>query len=146
MDSSIPRHLSPTISLTPVRSRSLSQIKKLCQLSKIFLHAFCSADDLAVAVCRYADSNKDGHVLHFAAPAAFQINTVNINVCVFTGQFSAAPGFDMFVSLLIEITDRSWRYLSSPKSFCDILYAADGYPPARYISIRASSTEHSLRL
>jgi DNA replication protein DnaC len=34
----------------------------------------------------------------------------------------------MFVSLLIEITDRSWRYLSFPKSFCDILYAADGYP------------------
>ena len=80
---------------------------------KIFLHAFCGSDDLAIPVCRYADSNKDGHVLHFAAPAAFQVNTVNINVCVFTGQFSAAPGFDVFVSLLVEVTDRSWRYLGT---------------------------------
>lgn len=102
--------------------------KEVMPAFKIFLHAFCSADNLAIAVCRYADRNKDGHVLHCAAPAAFQVNTVNINVCVFTGQFSAAPGFDMFVSLLIEITDRSWRYLSSPKSFCDILCAANGYP------------------
>ena len=51
-----------------------------------------------------------------------------LNVCVFTGQFSAAPGFDVFVSLLVEVTDRSWRYLGSSKSFCDILHAADGYP------------------
>ena len=101
--------------------------KEVMPAFKIFLHAFCGADDLAIAVCRYADSNKDGHILYFAAPAAFQVNTVNINVCVFTGLFSAVPGFDMLVSLLVEVTDRSWRYLSPPKGFCDILHAADGY-------------------
>ena len=45
-----------------------------------------------------------------------------------SGKFSAAPGFDVFISLLVEVTDRSWRYLGSPKGFCDILHAADGYP------------------
>ena len=50
---------------------------------------YCAAaDDLAVAVCEYADSNKDGHVLRLRRPKyAFRINTVNINVYAFIVNF-----------------------------------------------------------
>ena len=54
-------------------------------------------------------------------------------------RFSIVHKFHLEQMIYVEIP------LGSPKGFCDILHAADGYP-AGYISIKASSTEHSRRL
>ena len=66
-----------------------------------------SALDLAVSVPVNADRDQHGNVLDFAAPAAFQIDAVNVDIGVFAGKGAAAPLFDVFVGLLIEVADRT---------------------------------------
>ena len=73
----------------------------------VFFHAFCSAYDLAITIMINTYGDKDGNVLDLAASAAFQKNAIHINIWIITTKRSGAPFLDVFVSLLVEVADRS---------------------------------------
>ena len=73
----------------------------------VFFYAFCSAYDLAIAIMINTYGDKDGNVLDLATPAAFQENVIHINIWIITTKRSGAPFLDVFVSLLVEVADRS---------------------------------------
>ena len=60
---------------------------------------------LAIMINTYGD--KDGNVPDLATPAAFQENAIHINIWIITTKMSGAPFLDVFVSLLVEVADRS---------------------------------------
>ncbi len=74
------RFLSPMISLAPESPRSLSHTKNERQLSLSSFHSFCCADDLTEPATIYANSHKDGDIPDLTTPAAFEIDTVYIDI------------------------------------------------------------------
>lgn len=80
-----------------------------------------------VAILINPDGNKDGNVLNLASPAAFQEHTIYVNIRIIAAKRTGSPFFDVFVSFLIEVADRSGRDLGSPQSFGDVLDSADRY-------------------
>ena len=81
--------------------------------------------DLPAAILADANGNKNRNILDLASPAAFQVNTIYGNIGIVPGKRSGTPGFDMLISLFIQVADGSRGYFRSPYSFGDILYAPD---------------------
>ena len=108
----------------------------------VFFHAFCCTDNLTAANDIHADNNKDRNILNFAAPATFQVETINIDIWIAAGQRTCTPGFDMLICFLLRLLMVPRDSFVSHKASV-ILPTRRTETPARYISIRASSTEDS---
>src|SRR5699024_6459685 len=67
----------------------------------IFFHSFSSSEDFTAAILADADSNQNGNILNLTAPAAFQVDTIYINIGIFPGKRTCTPGFDMFIRFFI---------------------------------------------
>ena len=80
----------------------------------ILFHAFRSAKDLPAAILADANGNENRNVLDLAAPAAFQVNTIYVNIRIFPGKRTGTPGLDMLISLFIQVADGSGGYFRSP--------------------------------
>ena len=65
----------------------------------IFLHPFSGTKDLPAAILADANGNKNRNILDFAAPAAFQVNAIYVNIRIASRKRTGTPGFDMFISL-----------------------------------------------
>ena len=80
----------------------------------ILFHAFCSAKDFPTAILTDTDGNKNKNILDLAASAAFQINTIYVNIGIVPGKRTGTPGFDMLISFFVQVADGSGRILSFP--------------------------------
>ena len=80
----------------------------------ILFHAFRSAKDLLAAILADTNGNENRNVLDLAAPAAFQVNTIYVNIWIVPGKRTGTPGFNMFISLFIQVADGSGGILSFP--------------------------------
>ena len=63
----------------------------------ILFHAFRSAKNLPAAILADANGNENRNVLDLAAPAAFQVNTIYINIRIVLGKRTGTPGFNMLI-------------------------------------------------
>ena len=79
----------------------------------ILFHAFRSAKDFPAAILTDANGNKNRNVLNLTAPAAFQVNTIYVNIGIVPGKRTGTSGFDMFICLFIQIADDSGGYFRS---------------------------------
>ena len=79
----------------------------------ILFHPFCCAKDFPTAILTDTDGNKNRNILDFAAPAAFQVNAIYVNIRIASRKRTGTPGFDMFISLFVQVTDGSRRYFCS---------------------------------
>lgn len=79
----------------------------------VVFHAFSCTDDLTAAIIADTDCNENGDILDFSAPAAFQVDSIYINIRIFTDEGACAPGFNMLISLFVEVADSSWRNFGS---------------------------------
>ena len=80
----------------------------------ISFHPFRSAKDFPAAVLTDANGNENRNVLDLAVSTTFQVNTIYINIGIVHGKQTGTPGFDMFISLFIQVADGSGRYFRSP--------------------------------
>lgn len=101
--------------------------EKILPAFKIFLEPFSSSYDLAVSVTGHPCGDKDGNVLILFAPASFKKDSIHICVWIVILQRSVTPFFDVFIYFLVQVADRTLRYLGTPESFCDIFDPADRY-------------------
>ena len=85
--------------------------------------ALGAPDHLAVAVLVHADGDHDGDVLVGAAPAALQVDAVDVDVRVFAGQGPAPPLLDRLESLVVEVRDRAGGNARAPQDLADVLDA-----------------------
>ena len=63
----------------------------------IFFHSFSSTKDFTAAILADTDCNQNGNILDLAAPAAFQVNTIYINIRIVLGKRTGTPGFNMLI-------------------------------------------------
>lgn len=56
-----------------------------------------------VAILVGIDCNHDGNILDFTVLAMFEINTIYINIKTISGKWADTPGFDIFISLFIQV-------------------------------------------
>ena len=80
----------------------------------ILFHAFRSAKNLPAAILADANGNKNRNILDLAAPTAFQVNTIYVDIWIIPGKRTGTPGFDMLISLFIQVADCSGGYFRSP--------------------------------
>ena len=85
--------------------------------------ALGAPDHLAIAVLVHADGDHDGDVLVGAAPAALQVDAVDVDVRVFASQRPAPPLVDRFERLVVEIGDRAGGNARAPQDLADVLDA-----------------------
>ena len=79
----------------------------------IFFHAFRSAKDLPAAILTDANGNKDGNILNFSTPTAFQVDAVCVNIGIVPGKWMGTPCLDMLISLFVQAADGFGRYFCS---------------------------------
>ena len=104
----------------------------------ILFHAFRRAKDLSAATLADANGNKNRNILDLASPAAFQVSTIYGNIGIVPVKRSGTSGFDMPISLFIQVSDDSRdTFVSHKASVTSSTRRTE--TPARYISIRASS-------
>ena len=65
------------------------------------LQSFRAYPDFCLLLDSDSDENRD--VLDFAAPAAFQIHTIYVDIGVLAGKWTAMPFFDVLVNRLPSI-------------------------------------------
>lgn len=92
----------------------LQSYKERTPALTILFHAFRSAKNFTTSILADADCNENGNVLDLATPAAFQRNTIHINIWIVPGKRACPSGFDMFISLFIEVANRPRRHFCSP--------------------------------
>lgn len=80
----------------------------------ILFHAFRSAKDLPTAILADANGNGNRNVLDLAPSAAFQVNTIYVNIRIIPGKRMGTPDLDMLISLFIQVADGSGGYFRSP--------------------------------
>lgn len=90
--------------------------------------ALGAADDLAVSVLVRVDCHHHRHVLVGAAPAALQVDAVDVDVRVFAGQRPAPPLVGRFERLVVEIGDRAGGDARAPQDLADVLDAPRRHP------------------
>ena len=66
-----------------------------------------------IVILTDANGNKNRNVLNLTAPAAFQVNTIYVNIGIVPGKRTGTSGFDMFICLFIQIADDSGGYFRS---------------------------------
>ena len=73
----------------------------------VFFHPLRCAKNLPItgAVYSYRYQNRD--IANLAAPTAFEIDPVNVNIGIFTAERTIASCLDVIVRLLVQVTDRS---------------------------------------
>ena len=64
---------------------------------------------------------RDRDILDLEAPAAFQVNTIDVDIAMLAVKWPNSPFFNVLIRLLVQVTDRSGRYPASPQSLRDIL-------------------------
>lgn len=82
--------------------------------------------------------------MDLAAPTTFQVNTIYVNIGGVSGKWTDTPGFNMLISLFIQVADGLGDTFV-PQKASVISSTRRIETPARYILIGASSTEDSLR-
>ena len=90
--------------------------------------ALGAPDRPAMAVLVRTNSDHDGDVPAGAAPAALQVDAVDVDVRVFAGQRPAPPLVDRFERLLVEVGDRAGGNARAPQDLADVLDAARRHP------------------
>ena len=60
-----------------------------------------------------ANGNENRNVLDLATPATFQVNIIYVNTGIVPGKRTSTPGFDMLISLFIQVADGSRGYFRS---------------------------------
>ena len=83
--------------------------------------------------------SQNGNILDFTTPAAFKINPIIVDIGIVPGQWTGTPFFNVTIGFFIQIADGSRGYLFPHKASV-ISSTRWTETPARYISIRASST------
>ena len=81
-------------------------------------------DRLAVAVLVHAYGDYDGDVLVGSAPAALQVDAVDVDVRTCVGQRPTPPLVGRFERLLVEARDRAGGDARAPNDLADVLDAA----------------------
>ena len=94
--------------------------KEVFPTLEIFLQAFCCTYDLAVSVTGNSNGYEDGDIFLFFTPAAFQEDTININIRIVIFELAVSPLLDVLICLFVPVADCSGRYLCPPKCFGDI--------------------------
>jgi len=110
----------------------------------VLFRTFRDAQDVSVAVRIDADRDQDSHVSDLAAPAALEIDAVAVDVRVLALERRVPPALDVAVDFLF----RSLTVLGLtrvPQSASVMSSTRRTETPARYISIRVSSTDDSRR-
>ena len=90
--------------------------------------ALGAADHLAVAVVVHADGDYDGDVLVGAAPAALQVDAVDIDVWVLAVQRPAPPFLDRLEGLVVGVRHGVGGDARALQDLADVLDAARGHP------------------
>lgn len=112
---------------------------------RVFFHSLSSTDNFSIAIVVYRYGNKDGYVFEITAPVSFEIDTVQIDIGIFGLERAVAPVLNMdiyfFVNSLIVPGDTLVPHKASVTSS-----TRRTDTPARYILMRASSTDASRRL
>ena len=98
--------------------------KEVFPTLEIFLQAFCCTYDLAVSVAGNSNGYEDGDIFVFFTPAAFQEDTININIRIVILELAVSPLIDVLICLFVQVAYCSGRHFGSPKSFGDIFYPA----------------------
>ena len=117
-------------SFAPVSPRSFRLQQEPGPAVLIFFGTFSYPYDFPVAIFIDSKRNQYRHVLHFAAPAAFEPDPVKVDVRVIAREFSCSPLIYARVYLLIEVADRLRAHPSSPKCLryiLNTLYRYAGY-------------------
>lgn len=86
--------------------------------------ALGTADDLAVAVLVHADGDHNRDVLVRAAPAALEVDPVDVELGIFAGQGPAPPLLDRREGFLVEIGHGASRHARPPQGLADVFDAA----------------------
>ena len=111
---------------TPRSPRDFGHDKKSRQHSVDSVKPSAHPEHLAIAVLVHVDGDYDGDVLAGAAPAALQVDVVDVDVRIGAGQRPAPPLVDRFERLLVEIGDRAGGNAHAPQDLADVLDAALG--------------------
>lgn len=61
----------------------------------ILFHLFCSAKDFQAAILTDANGNENRNVLDFAASAAFQVDTIYVDIRIGFGKRAGTLNFDI---------------------------------------------------
>ena len=77
------------------KSPSFQPYEEKTPAFSIFFHVFCSAKDLPAAILADANGNGNRNVLDLAATAAFQVNTIYVNIWIIPGKRTDTPGFSI---------------------------------------------------
>lgn len=80
----------------------------------ILFHPFRSSKDFPAAILTDANGNENRNILDLAAPTAFQVNTIYVIIGIVPGKRTGTPGFDILISLFIQVADGSGGYFCSP--------------------------------
>ena len=110
----------------------------------VLLSALHDAQDLPVTLRVDRDRHQQRDIAHLSGPAALQDDPVQINIGMSALDRPVPPGLDLPVDLLVEVGYRCRAHSRAPQRLGDVLHPPQR-DPARYISIKASSTELSRR-
>ena len=110
----------------------------------VLLGALEDAEDLAIAIGIDRDRHQQRHVAHLASPAALEHDAVQIDIGMLAVDRPVPPGLDLAVDLLVQ-ADTVPGLTRVPHSASVMSSTRRTDTPARYISIKASSTELSRR-
>jgi hypothetical protein len=110
----------------------------------VLFGAFANAKNLSISFTVHPDRHQQRHVANLAGPAALEHNAVQIDVGVLPPDRPVAPSFDGPVDLLVQVRHRR-RDTRVPYKASVMSSTRRTETPARYISIKASSTELSRR-
>ena len=90
------------------QSAFLEPDKKVLPALTVFFHSFGCPQDLTVTLPADASGYKNRDILYLSSPTALEIDTINVDIRIFSRKRPAAPCFNVSIGLLIQTADRSW--------------------------------------
>ena len=128
-----------------MEAASLEMLEEAAPARFVLLGAFADAENLPKTLSIDADRHQQRDVADLASPGAFDHDAVQVDVRMLALDRPVAPGLDRAVDLLVQVRHRRSGDTRVPHNASVMSSTRRTETPARYISIKASSTELSRR-